>query len=104
MRPDLVSPMVAVLASEACPVTGEIFVAGGGRFARTIFAETPGWIDEKPTPDSVLKNLDTITDDSQVEVITDGVHASAHHAELLGFKPTGPIVVTAGGAPVDPTT
>jgi NAD(P)-dependent dehydrogenase (short-subunit alcohol dehydrogenase family) len=104
MRPELVSPMVAVLASEACPVNGEVFVAGGGRFARTILAETRGWIDENPTPSSVLNNLNTITDDSQVEVITDGVHASAHHAELLGFKPTSPIVVTAGRTPVDPTT
>jgi hypothetical protein len=103
MRPELVSPIVAVLASEACPLNGEILVAGGGRFARTIFGETPGWIEGRPTPDSVLKNLDTITDGSRVEVITDGVHASAYHAELLGFKPTGPIVVTAGGAPAGPT-
>jgi NAD(P)-dependent dehydrogenase (short-subunit alcohol dehydrogenase family) len=103
MRPELVSPIVAVLASESCPVNGEILVAGGGRFARTIFGETPGWIEGNPTPDSVLKNLETITDDSRVEVITDGVHASAYHAELLGFKPTGPIVVTAGGAPAGPT-
>ena len=32
MAPELVAPMVAYLAHEDCPVSGEIYVAGFGRF------------------------------------------------------------------------
>jgi NAD(P)-dependent dehydrogenase (short-subunit alcohol dehydrogenase family) len=101
MRSELVSPLVAVLASDLCPVSGELLVAGGGRYARTIFGETPGWISADPSPDSVLEHLPTITDDSHIEVITDGVKASAYHAELLGFEPTRPVTVIAGSTPAD---
>ena len=101
MRPELVSPMVAVLASEACPVSGEVLVAGGGRFARTVFAENAGWIDPDPTPEAVLANFAAILDQSHLVRIEDGVHASAHHAEILGFGPTTPVVVTAGRSPGD---
>jgi len=101
MRPELVSPLVAVLASEVCPVSGEVLVAGGGRYARTIFGETPGWVSDDPSPDSVLEHLAAITDASHIEVITDGVHASAYHAELLGFEPTSPVTVIAGSTPAN---
>ena len=33
MAPELVAPMVAFLAHEDCPVSGEIYAAGAGRFA-----------------------------------------------------------------------
>jgi NAD(P)-dependent dehydrogenase (short-subunit alcohol dehydrogenase family) len=103
MRAEYVSPMIAVLASEACPVSGETLVAGGGRFARTIFAENRGWIDHDPTPETVLANFDKILDESEQVVIRDGVQASAHHAESLGFRPTTPVVVVAGRSPADPS-
>jgi NAD(P)-dependent dehydrogenase (short-subunit alcohol dehydrogenase family) len=44
MAPELVAPMAAYLAHEACPVTGEIYSAGAGRFARLFIAETQGYI------------------------------------------------------------
>ena len=44
MSPDLVAPMVAFLAHEACPVNGEIYAAGAGRFARIFIASTPGYV------------------------------------------------------------
>jgi len=101
MRPEQVSPLVAVLASDACPVNGEVLVVGGGRIGRTTFAENAGWIDPDPTPESVLEHLaDVLADDRHV-VLRDGVHASAHHAEVLGFRPTEPITVSAGRAPAD---
>ena len=40
----LVAPMVAYLAHEDCPVTGEIYAAGAGRFQRLFIATTPGWV------------------------------------------------------------
>jgi NAD(P)-dependent dehydrogenase (short-subunit alcohol dehydrogenase family) len=44
-RPELVAPLVAWLAHESCPTTGEIFSAGGGRVARVFIAEADGWVD-----------------------------------------------------------
>ena len=44
MAPDLVAPMVAFLAHEDCPVSGEIYTAGAGRFARIFIASTPGYV------------------------------------------------------------
>ena len=43
MAPELVSPIVAFLAHETCPVSGEIYAAGAGRFARLFIASTPGY-------------------------------------------------------------
>ena len=42
MAPDLVAPLVAFLAHETCPVSGEIYTAGGGRFARVFIADDRG--------------------------------------------------------------
>jgi NAD(P)-dependent dehydrogenase (short-subunit alcohol dehydrogenase family) len=44
MAPQLVAPMAAYLAHEDCPVSGEIYSAGAGRFARVFIAETPGYV------------------------------------------------------------
>ena len=102
MAPEQVSPLVAVLASDACPVNGEVLVAGGGRIGRTTFAENVGWIDPEPTPESVLAHLPDVLADDRHVVLRDGVHASAHHAEVLGFRPTEPVTVAAGAAPPAP--
>ena len=48
MAPELVAPMVAFLAHEDCPVSGEIYAAGGGRFARIFIAMTPGYVQPSP--------------------------------------------------------
>jgi NAD(P)-dependent dehydrogenase (short-subunit alcohol dehydrogenase family) len=60
MSPDLVAPMVAHLASEACPVTGEIYSAGFGRFARIVLAATEGVVLDHPTIEAVASNWDAI--------------------------------------------
>lgn len=44
MTPELVAPMAAYLAHEDCPVSGEIYVAGAGRFARLFIASTRGYV------------------------------------------------------------
>src|SRR5579862_2589001 len=43
IEPQLVSPIVAFLAHEDCPVTGEVYSAGGGRIARFFIGLTPGY-------------------------------------------------------------
>jgi NAD(P)-dependent dehydrogenase (short-subunit alcohol dehydrogenase family) len=67
MSPDLVAPMAAFLAHESCPVTGEIYAAGAGRFARIFVASTPGYVHTAAGPPSIediARNWATINDES----------------------------------------
>jgi NAD(P)-dependent dehydrogenase (short-subunit alcohol dehydrogenase family) len=98
MRPDLVSPLVALLAHDECPVNGEFLVAGGGRVARTLFAETRGYINRDLTPEVVRDHFADIMRESEPVVLRDGVHATAYNAEVLGFRATGPVTIAAGAA------
>jgi NAD(P)-dependent dehydrogenase (short-subunit alcohol dehydrogenase family) len=63
--PDLVAPMVAFLAHETCPVSGEIYSAGFGRFARIFIASTEGYVHgtSQPTIEDVAANWATINDE-----------------------------------------
>jgi NAD(P)-dependent dehydrogenase (short-subunit alcohol dehydrogenase family) len=73
MSPDLVAPMVAYLAHEDCPVSGEIYAAGAGRFARIFIAETEGYVHEAPLPtiEDVAENWATINDETGYSVPAD---------------------------------
>jgi NAD(P)-dependent dehydrogenase (short-subunit alcohol dehydrogenase family) len=51
LPPELVSPVVAFLAHEKCPVTGECIDAVGGEVRRTYVAQTPGFTDRNLTPE-----------------------------------------------------
>ncbi len=64
MAPELVAPMAAYLAHESCPVTGEIYAAGAGRFARIFIAATPGYVDADATIEDIAANWSAINDDS----------------------------------------
>jgi NAD(P)-dependent dehydrogenase (short-subunit alcohol dehydrogenase family) len=66
MPPDLVAPMVAFLAHEDCPVSGEIYTAGAGRFARLFVASTPGWVQREPAPtvEDVAEHWAAINDET----------------------------------------
>ncbi|MER5185254.1 SDR family NAD(P)-dependent oxidoreductase [Streptomyces sp. NPDC002896] len=65
MPSDAVAPMVAYLAHESCPVNGEIYTAGAGRFGRIFIASTEGYVhqDGPPTIETVAGNWDTINDE-----------------------------------------
>lgn len=79
MAPELVAPMVAFLAHEDCPVTGEIYAAGAGRFARVFLASTPGYVHEDgaPTVDDVAAHWPEINDESGYEIPRDLMSWSA---------------------------
>jgi NAD(P)-dependent dehydrogenase (short-subunit alcohol dehydrogenase family) len=66
MSPDLVAPMVALLAHEDCPVSGEAYAAGAGRFARIFIAMTPGYVHTGPAPtiEDVADNWAAINDET----------------------------------------
>ncbi len=73
MAPELVAPMVAYLAHEDCPVSGEIYAAGAGRFARLFIASTEGYVHPGPAPtvDDVARNWATINDETGYDVPAD---------------------------------
>jgi NAD(P)-dependent dehydrogenase (short-subunit alcohol dehydrogenase family) len=73
MPPELVAPMVAYLAHEACPVSGEIYTAGAGRFARVFLAATPGYVHPGPEPtvEDVAEHWAAINDESGYDVPAD---------------------------------
>ncbi|CAB4884496.1 MAG: SDR family NAD(P)-dependent oxidoreductase [Actinobacteria bacterium] len=61
LDPDLVSPLVAFLAHEDCPVSGQLFSVGGGRVAHVFLGETNGYYSPTLSPEDVQNNWDTIT-------------------------------------------
>ncbi len=85
MSPDLVAPMAAYLAHETCPVSGEVYTAGGGRFARLFIASTEGYVDGSgfPTIEDIAAEWTTINDESGYFVPTDLISwSSAFMAHL----------------------
>lgn len=64
LDPKHVSPVVAVLCHEDCPVSGEVYSAGGGRVARFFVGLTPGWYDPDLTPETVRDNLGAIGEEA----------------------------------------
>ena len=65
MRPELVSPAVAYLASEECKVSGEIIAATAGTYARVQYFMTEGVAfdpDQPVTIEMVQENFERITD------------------------------------------
>jgi NAD(P)-dependent dehydrogenase (short-subunit alcohol dehydrogenase family) len=79
MSPDLVAPMVAFLAHEDCPVNGEIYAAGAGRFARIFIAATPGFVhaEGEPTVEDVARSWAAINDEAEYAVPVDLMDWSA---------------------------
>jgi hypothetical protein len=65
--------MVAFLAHEDCPVSGEIYAAGFGRFARIFIASTEGYVSETPEPtiEDVARHWAAINDESGYYVPAD---------------------------------
>lgn len=60
LDPDLVAPMVAWLSHDSCGVTGEHYVAGGGRMARAWTVESKGQWQENWTPEDVAASSENI--------------------------------------------
>ena len=81
--PDMVSPVVAFFAHESCPVTGEIYSAGGGRVARIYMAETEGISEAKLTPETLADRWEEIQDESDYYVPPDITEYTTHFMERL---------------------
>lgn len=91
MSPDLVAPMVAFLAHESCPVNGEVYAAGAGRFARIFIAQTQGYVHDgsAPSVEDVAQQWAAINDESGYTVPAD---LMAWSADFMAHLHTGTIV------------
>ena len=78
LNPELVSPVVAWLASEDCSVTGEVFTVAGGRVARFFIGMTNGYFNADLTPEDVRDHLAEIRDEA-------GYTVPANASEETGF-------------------
>jgi NAD(P)-dependent dehydrogenase (short-subunit alcohol dehydrogenase family) len=66
LQPDWVAPLVCLLASDACPGTGGVYSAVGGRYARVFTAVSRGWTApgrEPPSLRDIGDHLDAILDE-----------------------------------------
>lgn len=68
LDPSLVAPVVAFLAHQDCPVTGEIYTAGAGHVARFFIGRTRGFFDPALSIEDVRANLETIRDQTNYTV------------------------------------
>ena len=69
--PELVSPLLAYLASTACTVSGEAFSAGCGRYARVFIGVTGGWLSPSSAPataEDIAAHLDDMEELSDFAV------------------------------------
>jgi NAD(P)-dependent dehydrogenase (short-subunit alcohol dehydrogenase family) len=57
VSPDSVSPLVAYLSHEECPVNGHCYSVAGGRVARILVAETHGVVLSENTPEAIRAQM-----------------------------------------------
>ena len=90
LAPELVTPMVAYLCSEACTTTHGAYSAAGGRYAAVKWTLGEGWFagqGSTPTAEEIQAHLDEINDMSGAIVpqsTTDEIMALA-----AKFQPAG---------------
>lgn len=77
LGPELVAPIVGWLCHEDCSVSGEMYVAAGGRMSRAFIAETPGTFQPEWTIDDVGRRIDDIR--AKPEVLDFGLHGHIGH-------------------------
>jgi NAD(P)-dependent dehydrogenase (short-subunit alcohol dehydrogenase family) len=69
---ELVSPVVAFLAHESCPVSGECIEAVGGEVRRILLAQTPGFSDRALDPETLARRWGEVMAGAPPSVIDPG--------------------------------
>jgi hypothetical protein len=67
-----VSPVVALLAHESCPVSGECIEAVGGEVRRIVLAQTPGFSDPALSLETVAQRWNEVMAGSPQSVVEPG--------------------------------
>jgi NAD(P)-dependent dehydrogenase (short-subunit alcohol dehydrogenase family) len=78
-----ISPLVALLSHERCATTGEIFAVSGGRVARILVAETPGFVKPDHSPEELLASWSEVVDQSGYVVPTTTAESLAFGRDQL---------------------
>jgi NAD(P)-dependent dehydrogenase (short-subunit alcohol dehydrogenase family) len=86
VNPELVSPVVAWLASEECSVTGEVFTVGAGRIGRFFVGMTQGYYNPNLTVEDVRDHLDQIRDETGYLVPASSADENAFLFKVLQEK------------------
>ncbi len=86
LTPGLVSPVVAWLAHEDCPVSGHTYSVGGGRVARVFVGEGPGYMrtDAPLTIEDVRDHFDEIERTDDFSIMRNATDELRVVAKLLG--------------------
>jgi NAD(P)-dependent dehydrogenase (short-subunit alcohol dehydrogenase family) len=84
LDPRLVAPVAAWLVHEDCPVTGQVYSAGGGRVARFYVGLTEGYANPELTPEDVRDNFDRVRDETGYTVPTGVADEIGQLARRLG--------------------
>jgi NAD(P)-dependent dehydrogenase (short-subunit alcohol dehydrogenase family) len=88
LRPEHTSAVALYLASELCAVTGQSLTAAGGRVARTVFAETTGYVNTDLTAEDVQAHIDEITSTSELTAFATYAESVAVLMRDLHFTPS----------------
>jgi (3R)-3-hydroxyacyl-CoA dehydrogenase / 3a,7a,12a-trihydroxy-5b-cholest-24-enoyl-CoA hydratase / enoyl-CoA hydratase 2 len=110
LSPDLVSPVVAFLASEQCELNGEVLNAAGGSVSRFFLGLTRGWGSSALTAEDVADHLDEIVREDGYSVPSNAGEASRALMAQLPLPATGSPLVPGGvdtslfGRQLAPTT
>jgi NAD(P)-dependent dehydrogenase (short-subunit alcohol dehydrogenase family) len=83
LDPELVSPVVAWLAHEDVPVTGEVYTVGGGRVARFFIGMTHGYYSQQLAVEDVRDHFAEIRDETGYTVPTGPADEFAQLFEAL---------------------
>jgi NAD(P)-dependent dehydrogenase (short-subunit alcohol dehydrogenase family) len=88
-HPALVSPLVAWLAHERCPVNGETIIGGMRRYSRLFMAESQGYVhtDLAVTPEVIAEHWESIFDPAQSEVVADTASWSERNRQAIAAAP-----------------
>jgi NAD(P)-dependent dehydrogenase (short-subunit alcohol dehydrogenase family) len=82
--PEKVAAFVVTLCHESTPVSGETFIAGGGRAARVLFQTTRGHFDPDPSPESFRDHFDAVMAGEDARIATSGQGDLVRYVDLLG--------------------
>jgi NAD(P)-dependent dehydrogenase (short-subunit alcohol dehydrogenase family) len=83
--PERVAAAVVLLGHESTTVTGECFLAGGGRLARLFLGVTAGYISEDPSPEDFREHLSQAMTIDGFTVPASRIEEFQSYLPLLGY-------------------
>jgi NAD(P)-dependent dehydrogenase (short-subunit alcohol dehydrogenase family) len=86
LTPEIVAPVVALLAHEECPITAQCLSSGGGRVNLVFWGETHGYVNHELTPESLRDNFALVMDRTHYEVPASVLESADFNAFKLGHK------------------